>query len=583
MKIKSIHIKNVRGFCDHHIELNMIPNKPSLLVAPNGSGKSSFAFAFQWLNRLRLKLDTDDAFEGNVANKPELIIETDEPREILIATENENKINKKFGISVINNGLKAVSPGLANGYQMGKSRMIVPDIVLIEKLTENVSLTDNFEEVYDIVDAPKGLYPVINTLLSNITFMASLETASLKCGKREMSKIIAFIEKMKNYEGTIEAQHSKIEADDYSNLISIPSISYVANAVKKQYSTDSNAKLLIKAIKLVTLYYRKCEDMKQRIEYYKDKSLEKSYREFFSMLKQTWKHIIPREDHGKILIRIGDAQRISNGERDILAFMAKLHRAQIELTKEYNILIIDEVFDYLDDANLMAAQFYITKLIDKFKKEHRFIFPIILSHLNPDYYNQHFSFKDLKIYYLCQLPNPHASDNMVKLLRCRKILAQAAGAGNEENISKYMLHYSTDYSIDMTADIGDCPAAWGDINVFKQYCTNQLDNYLLSQTYDSLAVCVALREIIESYVYNKITLQENKDRYLAKHGTPDKLKYAETVGVNVPEIFYLLGNLYNDPMHVDNKSNKNITQTLYSRMENNTIREMIKCVKEMNI
>ena len=33
-------------------------------------------------------------------------------------------------------------------------------------------------------------------------------------------------------------------------------------------------------------------------------------------------------------------------------------------------------------------------------------------------------------------------------------------------------------------------------------------------------------------------------------------------------------------MHVDNKSNKQITQTLYSRMENNTIRGMIKNVKD---
>lgn len=57
MNIKSIHIKNVRGLGDRKIELNMIPNKPSLLVAPNGSGKSSFAFAFQWLNRIRMKLN----------------------------------------------------------------------------------------------------------------------------------------------------------------------------------------------------------------------------------------------------------------------------------------------------------------------------------------------------------------------------------------------------------------------------------------------------------------------------------------------------------------------------------------------
>ena len=69
-------------------------------------------------------------------------------------------------------------------------------------------------------------------------------------------------------------------------------------------------------------------------------------------------------------------------------------------------------------------------------------------------------------------------------------------------------------------------------------------------------------------------------RFLYKHGTLDKLEYAEEQGVDVPEIYYLLGNIYNDPMHVDNKSNKLITQTLHSRMENNTIRGMIKNVKD---
>ena len=75
MKIKSIHIKNVRGLGDHKVELKMIPNKPSILVAPNGSGKSSFAFAFQWLNRLRMKLNKDDAHMGNENNKPSMIIQ----------------------------------------------------------------------------------------------------------------------------------------------------------------------------------------------------------------------------------------------------------------------------------------------------------------------------------------------------------------------------------------------------------------------------------------------------------------------------------------------------------------------------
>ena len=70
MEIKSITIKNVRGIGEKTIELGMLPNKPSLLIAPNGSGKSSFAFAFQWLNRLKMKLNVDDAYNGDINNKP---------------------------------------------------------------------------------------------------------------------------------------------------------------------------------------------------------------------------------------------------------------------------------------------------------------------------------------------------------------------------------------------------------------------------------------------------------------------------------------------------------------------------------
>ena len=61
MNIKTITIKNVRGINLKKVTLNMIPNKPSILVAPNGAGKSSFAFAFQWLNRLRIKLNEEDS------------------------------------------------------------------------------------------------------------------------------------------------------------------------------------------------------------------------------------------------------------------------------------------------------------------------------------------------------------------------------------------------------------------------------------------------------------------------------------------------------------------------------------------
>lgn len=188
MKIKSIHIKNVRGLRDHHVELDMIPNKPSLLVAPNGSGKSSFAFAFQWLNRQRMKLDEDDAYQGNVNNKPSLEIETDDPVGLYQADENENTIIRQFGIYVINTSLKPVPPKVVNGHAMGKARLSVPEIVLIDHIPNNVQIDDDFDSVYDVTGATNGYYPVINQYIIDNSFMASLDEESLKCTQRPLKK-----------------------------------------------------------------------------------------------------------------------------------------------------------------------------------------------------------------------------------------------------------------------------------------------------------------------------------------------------------------------------------------------------------
>ena len=578
--LKSIHIKNVRGLGDHKIELNMIPNKPSILVAPNGSGKSSFAFAFQWLNRLRMKLNKDDAYMGDENNKPSIIIETLEPELTLVADENHNDITKIFGVYVINSSLTAVMPGIARpGFAMGKAHLSVPEVVMIDGVPANTQVVDDFDNVYALAAAPVGCYPVINAFISDNKFMAGLDVEALKCTKRPITQITSFIERTKAYEGTIDLRHQKIEKEDYDSLITVPAVAYAVERFRIKEPEDSKAKLLLRAIRLVTLYYRKSVEFEARMAYAKYKEQDQACRVLFAALKQTWNGIAPHRVGDQVSLKIGDAQRISNGERDIMVFLANLYKAKSKFTKENNILIIDEVFDYLDDANLMAAQFYITKMIKELREEGKNIFPIILSHLNPDYYNQHYSFKDLKVYYLRPLPHPHASDNMIKLLRKRMELSKAAGAGAEEDISKYMLHFHKDYTKNLSGSIGDCPAKWADIKTFKQYCMEHLNNYLDNTAYDALAVCVALREIIEGRVYVQLQTEAQRDAFLDKHGTPNKLEYAEEQGVDVPEIYYLLGNIYNDPMHVDNKSNKLITQTLYSRMENNTIRGMILNVK----
>lgn len=575
MNIRSIRIKNVRGLGDQTIQLDMIPNKPSILVAPNGSGKSSFAFAFQWLGKLKMKLmNEEDAFNDDPNNIPEMEIVTDEAVDnVYVADNNKNDISKKFGIYVINNGLKATSPGVHGGVQIGKSKITVPDIELLRPQPANVVLTDDFEAQY----AVGGLFPVVTNLLTSNAVMALLLPEKLKMGKREKNKVEAFIERARNYKGTIAARHQTIIDDDMALLQTIEPINYALSIIREFQPDESEVKVLLKAIRVVTLYDRKTNEFKGRVDYAQYKDDEASVKALFDTLKKTWRDIKPRVRDGKLWLSIGDAQRISNGERDILILIGRLQNAMSAFTKEHNILIIDEVFDYMDDANLIAAQHYVNALITNLKSRGRNIYPIILSHINPSYFRT-FAFKEMKVYYLLPLQYPHASDNMMKLVRRRDEL-ERIDKSQADLISKYMLHYHNDYTQNLSAVIQINDPNWGDIPTFKAYCKRHLDNYLadVATSYDALAVCVELREMIEKYCYDSLAGEEQKRIFLdEKMGTEPKLEYADEQGVVCPETFSLLGLIYNDPLHPNNKNKVDLRQTLYSRLENNTIRAMVK-------
>ena len=65
-KLNSISITNIKGIgASKTFELDLFPNKPSLLVAPNGFGKSSFACAFNSMNGNRIDLAEKNYHNGD--------------------------------------------------------------------------------------------------------------------------------------------------------------------------------------------------------------------------------------------------------------------------------------------------------------------------------------------------------------------------------------------------------------------------------------------------------------------------------------------------------------------------------------
>ena len=106
--------------------------------------------------------------------------------------------------------------------------------------------------------------------------------------------------------------------------------------------------------------------------------------------------IKPKAEGNSLVVKWPKAHEISNGQRDILTFIALLLKSRRNFKKQDCILVIDEIFDYMDDANLITFQYYISTFIDEMKRQKRRIFPILLTHLDPLFFN-HFCFNDTKI------------------------------------------------------------------------------------------------------------------------------------------------------------------------------------------
>src|SRR5690606_31020695 len=115
-----------------------------------------------------------------------------------------------------------------------------------------------------------------------------------------------------------------------------------------------------------------------------------------------------------------------------------LEKARKKFKKEKCILIVDEVFDYLDDANLVAVQYYTTQLIDEFKKANKQLYPLILTHLDPTYFKGYvFGRKHkLKVYHLSKV-HATASPHLVRILKERN----KASSIVKGDIEKLLLHY----------------------------------------------------------------------------------------------------------------------------------------------
>jgi hypothetical protein len=576
--IERIKITNIKGIGNNTknstYEFEIRPNRPHIFVAPNGFGKSSFATAFERLNPTKIVLGKNDYFQDDENNKPIIeIVYSDNGNDptALVANENSNQLRPNFSWFVINSQLFAkAKKNRIGGNVIASASLKTPPVVLINSIPDNISFDYS-------INAQKGLFGANGKVLRNLTSLyqnkkfihglsSHFEILRRINGQTFQNRITQFKERVNEQEGTIEVIRAWIDNNEIEFLNGTNNLSNLAQFISTfDLGFDTSADNFLTAIQLSIDYNNNPERFKsacKRVVYELDKT---KYTKVFEDFNSSWREFKPTEKDGKLIIAVPKTVHISNGQRDIMCFIALLKKAELSLEKDNCILIIDEIFDYLDDANLIAVQYYVTQLIEKLKAKEKRLYPIILTHLNPLFF-KNFAFSKQKVHFIEKkdaVINPHL----------KKLLENRENPIIEDNVSKYHLHFQPN-PINIRSDFEglNLKPTWGDSAVFENYLNNEFEKYNNDElVYDPFAVSCYVRKKVEQFAYDRIIDATFKQQFLNTHRTAKKLEFAEEKGVEIPEVYFLLGIIYNDGMHY-----KNNDDAISGKLENLTIKKMIK-------
>lgn len=562
--LNSIRIKAIKGIEDKKIELNLYPNKPSILVAPNGFGKSSLAIAFASFNNKRIILEEDNISEGHTGT--EALIEVVADKRTYTINSSQNNFSSDFSCFVINSSLYAKSKSQYMGGYMGhKAQLAIQDIELEKKVPCKQNITYSIAANKKKFGINGKILPDISYLIENVKLIDKLKGSRLDEFKKKrtyLDPLRCIKNDINDYKGTRNNILAVINKDQIFRFDSIRCLFDLKETVKAYSKRKENTgELYLECIQLVD-FMISCE-FRTYANWCNYKTSKDYIEELIDNLNTTGSPDLKIKEQGakskKLILSFPPAKRISNGQRDILIFISKLYCAKKELTKKNNLLIIDEVFDYLDDANLIAFQYFVVKFIEEYRKAGKNLYCILLTHLDPVYF-QHFCFSNHKLQIRYLQKSGSCSREILELMKKRD---------HSENISKFLFHF---YPLSETVE-GHENTKW-----YKNLYDEVINKYLKCLKYDPLKICLAVRIKIEELAYKKLEGDDNKSQFIVKHATKNKLEFVADIGVDFPEIWSLLALIHNDYLHW--RDNRDYESPLISKLSNFIVKRMIQTLFE---
>lgn len=588
--ITNITIKNIKGYGDPptSIDLEIKSNKVNLLMAPNGTGKSSIAAAFRSLKPHSLDVVKDEKYHKDEALSSELSVTLD--GNVLDANATHNTISPVLSSYVIDSNTVVCTTHKNIGGQFShvSGYLDISDIIIKDRIPADARPNLPIKNIRSGFGRNGKLLPNNPIFTTNRSLWILLERISyhlnlFPSAKKRQQLVQSILDNINSLNGT----EIQVKAQ-------------INEAVLNEIELDTNYRTITEAlipftqgfsrIDLFLFFYEALQFWSNNKDVIKQANERTEYEHFkavfdrnLQLLDTTWKGIHTVEDKGKLVVQFPHADEISNGQRDILTFVVELlkFKASIKNGRKY-LLLIDEVFDYIDDANTIAAQYFLTNLLEQYKDS---LYLCILTHLNP------FTFK-----------NYIFSDSKVNHVYLQGIVAGATPAMKafiafREGLNKYipeqeqlyndlshdLFHYNpvqVDYSAWIQAIGGQTGlrSTWGRTGVLHTELITQINAYLSGNTqYDPYAVALALRLRVEKCAYNLLSTVEQKTTFVNAHKTKDKFQYCENIGIELPEILNVVNAIHNDADHLkfDATQARYIEKPMVYKLQHNVIRTMV--------
>lgn len=559
--ISNITVKNIKGYGDPPVSLDVEikPDKVNLLIAPNGFGKSSLACAFNCLKQSKLVVDKEDKYRNDENLLSELSVTID--GSIFSASENSNNISSFIEPVVINTRTKVHTFGRNTGeFQTVSGYLDIEDIELYGRIPEPTPLQYKVSNITMAAGAKRGIISN-NPLFSNddfISFSGCILSELDKFSAKKRRQLINDIWTTVNSRtGNVRDIISGIPDNIFTLLESEPCYQIFLERFEPYLTGKPKFEVFSLFYQLLVTYETDKNAYKKAVSYSNYKIQRARIDQDLILLNSSWNEIKTSVNDGKLVIHFPRANQMSNGQRDVLTLVCELikFRSKVRRDKKY-LLIIDEVFDYLDDANIMAAQYFLSNLTAVEGVE---IYVCLLTHLSTDFFRSYvFSKKKINEVFLKSV-RPDISTPMKKYIAFREGLDRKNNQQDNllyNDISKYFLHYSPDDK-DISAElesrhIHGLKTTWGKKSEFKKYVIQELNKYLIaSDDYDPYAVAIALRIKCEKECYEQLNTQELRSSFINEEWkTVDKFDFCERAGLVIPSSFYIVAAIHNESDHV---------------------------------